>query len=71
MDRFNSSNISLEQRNLLNTKLEELMIEYGITEDELYYDMDITHNIMTDLMEYSESLGIEYYENHHRGHMFR
>ena len=71
LDRFLTEDLTLEQSNLITLKFEELLTLYEITEEELYYDMDITHDIMIEMLEYIEDLGIDYYDGYHRGHMYR
>lgn len=71
LDRFINDDLTVEQVDLITAKYQDLLLEYGITEDELYNDMEITHDIMLDLIEYTDSLDVDYYESYYRGHMFR
>lgn len=71
LDRFLSLDLTDEQIDLITVKYNELLLEYEITEDELYSDMDTTHDIMIEMMEYLESLDIEYNNTYRRSHMFR
>ena len=71
LGRFIDGDLTTEQVDLITLRFEELLIEHEITEEELYDDMEITHDIMLDMISYIESLGIEYYPSYHRGHMFR
>ena len=68
---FISDDLTDEQIELINVKFEELLIEHGTTEADLYNNMEITHDIMIDMISYIESLGIDYYPSYHRGHMLR
>ena len=70
---FEDEQISQENQDLLRVRFEELLIENNLTEDELYANYDIMHEIMEELWDYAEELGIEYYDYgyHHMGRMYR
>lgn len=59
-DWFQSDYLTDEEQALLQTKYDELLVEYGVTEDELYEDHITMHEIMEDLWEYADEQGIEY-----------
>ena len=72
-DWFMSSYLTEEEQESLQVKYDELLLEYEVTEEELYKDHYIMHEIMEELWEYADSEGIEYgyYGGHHMGGMFR
>ena len=70
-DWFSSSNLTQVEQDLLQNKYDELLVEHGITEEELYGDHDQMHEIMEELWQYADDQGIEYgyYRGHHMGGM--
>ena len=69
---FMNSYLTEEEQDLLQVKYDELLVEYDITQEELYEDHDTMHEIMEDLWDYADEQGIEYgYYGGHMGHMYR
>ena len=60
LDRFITSELTIEQTDLITAKFEELLLEHNITEEELYDDMEITH---IRVIEHKKHVEVPVYEN--------
>ena len=66
-------NNDYEITELISNKYNELLLEYEVTEEGIYQDHYVMHEIMEELWEYAEEQEIEfgYYGGHHMGGMYR
>lgn len=57
--------LSAETVLLVQAKIDELLVEYSITFEELNDDYDVRYNFMNDLMDFFDENGINYHNFHH------
>lgn len=64
-----------EDFDLVSQKIDEMLLDYNITYEDLFDDYEIRHDFMTELMEFLDANNIDYhnhnyydeYPNHHNG----
>ncbi|MGS0972258.1 MAG: hypothetical protein ACVCEJ_03310 [Candidatus Izemoplasmataceae bacterium] len=58
-------NLSEEERLIVEEKIDELLIKYDVSLEELYNNRDIHYDFMDELMTFLDEEGIDYHYNNH------